>query len=159
MLGLIPLKDWAYLGIIVALIAGFAYWDHHERVIGEAKIEAADKAATARAVAAAEENNARLSSQYAEKLKGTENAYQLTLASAVTHADELAVQLHNYQNRRCSRPVPAGPATPGKPNDTAPVAGSDSSIAAATRRLLDAAAADAAQLQALEAERASLTGK
>ncbi|HXS14413.1 MAG TPA: hypothetical protein VN734_17070 [Acidobacteriaceae bacterium] len=39
---LVPIRDWVYFGVFVALIAGFAYYTHHERVIGEQKIEALD---------------------------------------------------------------------------------------------------------------------
>jgi len=160
MLGLIPIKDWAYLGIILALVIGFGVFVHHERVIGEQKIEAADKAATAREVAAAASRNAAIAADYQTKLKDTENAYQATLATAVDRADELTISLRQYAARnRCLHALPAGPAAPSKPDGPAPVAGSDAGVAAATQRLLDAAAADAAELSALQAERKSLTGK
>jgi hypothetical protein len=51
---LIPLKDWVYCGILVAVLAGGAWFIHHERVIGEQKIEAQD---TAIAVAAQRHNS------------------------------------------------------------------------------------------------------
>lgn len=34
LLALVPLKDWIYCGIIVALLAGFGVYTHHERVVG-----------------------------------------------------------------------------------------------------------------------------
>lgn len=37
LLKLIPFKDWAYGGIIVALLVGFGVYTHHERVIGATK--------------------------------------------------------------------------------------------------------------------------
>jgi hypothetical protein len=40
---LVPLKDWIYGGIIVALLAAFGVYTVHERHIGEARIEASDK--------------------------------------------------------------------------------------------------------------------
>jgi len=43
LLALIPVKDWIYAGIIAALLGTFAWYTHHERVIGEQKIETADK--------------------------------------------------------------------------------------------------------------------
>ena len=43
LLALVPLKDWIYSGVIVALLAGFGWYTVHERHIGEAKIEASDK--------------------------------------------------------------------------------------------------------------------
>ena len=39
-LALIPGRDWLYLGIIVAVIAGFGVFVHHERQIGAQRIEA-----------------------------------------------------------------------------------------------------------------------
>lgn len=48
LLKLIPLKDWLYGALIVSLIIAFSAYTHHERVVGEQKIEAADaKAARA----------------------------------------------------------------------------------------------------------------
>lgn len=44
LLKLIPLKDWVYGGIVVALLVCFGVYTHHERVIGEQKIETQDKA-------------------------------------------------------------------------------------------------------------------
>jgi hypothetical protein len=156
LLAMIPAKDLLYSAIIAILIAGFAVFVKHERDIGAQKIELADKAASAREVAVAEANNAALSSKYGAKLKDTEDAYQATLATAVGRADTLAASLSTYAHRRCARSVPAGPAPASKPNDAAPVAGSDVGIAEATRRAIDAAAADAAELKALQAERRSL---
>ena len=51
LLALIPAKDWLYGGVIVALLIGFGAYTHHERVVGEAKVVAADAAATAKVVA------------------------------------------------------------------------------------------------------------
>jgi hypothetical protein len=159
MLGLLAVKDWAYLGIIAALIGFGVYWDHHERGIGEQKIEAADKAATEKAEAAAARENAAVAADYQAKLKETESAYELDRAEGAAHADGLAASLRTHQDYRCPRPVLPGPAAASKPSDAATVASSDAAIAAATQRVFDAAAADAAQLSALEAERESLTGK
>ena len=51
LLKLVPLKDWIYGAIIVALLAAFGVYTVHERHIGEQKIEAADaRAAKAQAV-------------------------------------------------------------------------------------------------------------
>lgn len=39
---LVPFRDWVYLGAIVALLITFGVYTHHERAIGEHKIEAVD---------------------------------------------------------------------------------------------------------------------
>lgn len=43
----LPLKDYLYLGAIVALVLAFGWFVHHERAIGRQQIEQADKTATA----------------------------------------------------------------------------------------------------------------
>lgn len=49
LLKLVPLKDWLYLSLIVALLGGFASYTIHERHVGEAKIEAAEAKAVTKA--------------------------------------------------------------------------------------------------------------
>ena len=44
---LIPIRDWLYAGAFIALLAGFGWFVHHERQVGEQKIEAADARAAA----------------------------------------------------------------------------------------------------------------
>jgi hypothetical protein len=157
LLSLIPIRDWLYMAIIIGLIAGFAVFVHHERALGAQKIVAADKAATAREIAVAEANNAQLASRYEAKLQGTQSDYEAQLAAGHSTADALAASLSNYVARhRCASPVPAHPAGARGPNGPPAVAGSDSSITEATRRAVEAAAADAAELKALQSERASL---
>lgn len=50
LLALVPVKDWIYGGLIVALLAGFGIYTVHERHEGAAKIEAADARTAAVAV-------------------------------------------------------------------------------------------------------------
>lgn len=51
LLKLIPLKDWLYGALIVALLAGFGAYTIHERHIGEQKVEKKDAALRAAATA------------------------------------------------------------------------------------------------------------
>lgn len=51
LLKLIPIKDWVYLSLIVALGLAFGAYTIHERHIGEAKIEQKDNALRAAATA------------------------------------------------------------------------------------------------------------
>lgn len=55
-LALIPFKDWCYLGVIMAILAGFGWYTYHERSIGAAKVVAAD----AKLVAAIAQRDAAL---------------------------------------------------------------------------------------------------
>jgi len=55
---LIPVKDWCYLGIIVAVAAGLLWWHHSAVLEGEAKVHAAEQAAYA-AQAAKDAQNAK----------------------------------------------------------------------------------------------------
>lgn len=51
LLKLIPLKDWLYGGVIVALLIGFGVFVHHERNVGATKVITADAAAVAKQAA------------------------------------------------------------------------------------------------------------
>lgn len=51
-LKLIPIKDWLYGSIIVALLGGFAWYTHHERQMGATKLETAVTQVANRAEAA-----------------------------------------------------------------------------------------------------------
>jgi hypothetical protein len=142
-LSLIPIKDWIYVGIIAALLAGFAVFVHHERALGAQRIEAADAAATAKTLKAADARIVALNEDYKSKLQETQNVYTTQLVSSAARADLLASSLRNYQNHRCGSPVLQSASAPG---------GSDG---AGTGNSSDAAA----ELTALQAERNSLTGK
>jgi hypothetical protein len=68
-LGAIPIKDWIYGGLIVALLAGFGVYTIHERHEGAASIEAAD--ARTAAVAAAKDKAIEAAAQTASNNIGT----------------------------------------------------------------------------------------
>lgn len=39
---LLPLRDWCYIGVIIALLAAFGWYTYHERSVGAQKVVAAD---------------------------------------------------------------------------------------------------------------------
>jgi hypothetical protein len=106
----IPFRDWIYLGVFVALIGGFVYYTHHERVIGAQKIEAADKAAAQKqaATVAKVEDNART------ELQSATQAY----AAAMDAAHAPAPKLVCYSAAPNSGRVPGHAGTSGSGNGT-----------------------------------------
>lgn len=68
LLKLIPLRDYAFAGALLALTIFVIYWNHRERVIGEQECKAAQDAAQVRAQAAIDANakaaNAKLQAAY-----------------------------------------------------------------------------------------------
>lgn len=43
-LKLVPLRDWLYIGVALALFGGYVYWTHHQRAIGREQCAAAQLA-------------------------------------------------------------------------------------------------------------------
>lgn len=78
LLKLIPLKDWAYAGIIAALLVGFGVFVHHERSIGEQKIETADAVLAAKQI----ELNTEKETHAQDVINTATNVYKNTLAAA-----------------------------------------------------------------------------
>ena len=78
LLKLIPLKDWAYAGIIAALLIGFGVFVHHERNIGEQKIETADAALAAKQI----ELNTEKETHAQDVINTATEVYKNTLAAA-----------------------------------------------------------------------------
>jgi hypothetical protein len=145
-----------YLLIAAGLVWGGA---HYESAVWNAKytaLVAADASASLKAEQIAAENAARISAIYADKLSTTETTYETQITTGRTAADRLAASLRNYKNRCGVNTVPPGSAAPGKPNAAGTSDSSDSTVADATRQLIEAAAAAAAELTGLQAERASI---
>lgn len=111
LLKLLPLKDWCYLGAILAILAGGAYW-HHETY------EAGVKAAVA-----------------AQKLQGAKD--RATLEAKATTAEKSSEQanaaLQHYRDstpvapvRLCISPSPRVQAAPAQPERSAATSGAGS---------------------------------
>lgn len=110
-MNLIPLKDWLYIGAIVALLAGFGLFVHHERQIGAQKVEAAVHAAASEATAsAATETTRRIVAIQGVVHDTQESAARVAAdaASASVARDALRVQLDAVVR---GRRVPGNPAS------------------------------------------------
>lgn len=81
---LIPIRDWIYLGVFVALIGAFAYYTHHERVVGEQKIVAADAIAVKKQAAAVAKVESNASVAISSALSAY-NAQRAAPLAAVPH--------------------------------------------------------------------------
>lgn len=75
----IPLKDYVYLGAIIVLLIAFGLFVHHERVIGEQKVEAAD----AKAVAAQVQRDETIQAAAAVATAINEGAYDHAITTPV----------------------------------------------------------------------------
>lgn len=157
LLKLIPLNDWLYAGLAVAVM-GFGLWGiHHEREIGAERIKVAVAAESAKVLAKATADNAAWKAAYDEKNEANQHAYANTLAAASQSAADLSGKLREYAARRCSSPLPSDPPSAGKPAGAAPEPGSDEGVRQAGDAFIAACAADAAELAAAQVERESVT--
>jgi len=154
LLNLIPLKDWLYVGAIVALLTAFGCYTVHERRIGAAHEVAAVQAASEKTKAEAQETIDRLDKEYGIALATIQEKQDEQLKAAATNADDLTRRLRNYQATHGSCPVLPSPAAPA--SGEAPAAGS---VESAIEQLISAAEHDLAVINAERAERDLLTGK
>lgn len=80
LLKLIPIKDYVYGAIIIALLVGFGLFIHHEREVGAASLKAADAKAVAAQVAA----NAKVEANETASLGIAVTTYTKSIAAPVT---------------------------------------------------------------------------
>lgn len=154
-LSLVPIKDWLYVGAIVALLIGFGVFVHHERSLGAAAEVRVVQEASAKVQAAAAKQVAALNSQHAATVAAIQEKQSADLKAAAAQSASLASRLRQYRaNRSCPGPVLAG--TPAAP---AAGAAGPSSVDEAVAGVIAAAAHDNAIVIAERAERDSLTGK
>lgn len=111
-LKLLPLKDWCYLAVIVALVAAFAYYTHHERALGAQTIITLDRAAVAKQAAAV----AKVESNASQSISAAQAAY--AAAVAARPAPVAGLVCHLTAPRRA---VPHDARATGGGNDTASV--------------------------------------
>lgn len=107
LLKLVPLKDWIYTGLIVALIAGFALFVHHERVIGEDTIKVAD----AKVVAARIAHNTKVEANAQATVTQIAQTYA-DVSSAPPAADAPHLWVQHSAPSSCTPSANAG--TPGR---------------------------------------------
>jgi len=121
-----------------------------------AEIKTQDAQSSEKARRDADTANVLIAAAYNAKLTATEQIYETQLATGRAAADRLIASLRNYQNKLRNGTVPAGADAPGAVHATSSEPGSDSGIAEAARRAIEACESDAAALTGLQAERASL---
>ena len=134
LLSKISSKDWLYGGLIAALLIAFAWYSHHERVIGaqqEVTVVAAAEKKQQAAVDAIIANNQKIEDQANETIK----ALSSTLATA--NAD-LGQRLHNDTSANRSIIVPEASCPSVEPaNGTAAKEGTSSPSATAQRSSIE----------------------
>lgn len=148
LLGLVPLKDWIYLGLIAAILAGGAYEYHHIQALQAAK----DAAADAKVAVAAEVQKAADTAAYTAATKTIQETLNAQLTQANATAGDLTRRLRDFEARRCA-------VLPGPAPAPAAGAGTPSSVEGALGRLIGAAEHDVAVINAERSERDALTGK
>jgi hypothetical protein len=113
LLKLIPLKAWAIIIGVVALLA-FLIWDHYHLINeGVEKEKAAYAAGSAKAEHEAEVKITNLNTQHGNDVADMENRYETTIqADDAAHASD-AARLREYDAYRKAHPVLGGPAAGG----------------------------------------------
>jgi hypothetical protein len=98
LLGLVPVKDWIYGGIIAALLAGFGWYTLHERSVGAQKVVSADT----KAAAVAEKRDAAI----------TATAQAASTQIGNTYAKDLDTPVVAPPHVLCERPASTGSELP-----------------------------------------------
>jgi len=143
--------------VVVATIFGAGWYVNGLRWTAKYDvIVTQDAQASEKARRDADTANAAIATAYNTQLTATEKTYETQLATGRAAADRLVASLRNYQNKHSGSPVSASPGPAGPVHAASPEPGSDSGIAEAARRAIEACESDAATLTGLQAERASL---
>ena len=146
---LLPGKDWLYLTAIAALLCGFGYYTHKERVYGAAHEIALMQGSSAQLEAANASKLSKLAAADAAKLAAIETSHAQALAASNASTAALAVRLRNAESAaRRSAAVSGNTAAASGPDGAASVpSGLDEAVAG----VVTAAGADAQQVIALQA--------
>ena len=163
--GLLPVKDWCYIGAIVALLIGFGVFVHHERSVGAANELHSVQTASAKVQAAADKKIADLTAQHAATVVAIQVKQNAQLKAASTDSADLSRRLRDYEaGHSCPGPVLAGASA--APASSAAGAGGNSqaqsgpgAVESDLEALIAAAEHDTAVVNAERSERDSLTGK
>lgn len=118
LLALIPVKDWLYVGAILALLAGFGWYTAHERNIGKAhelaavaaEAAAQTKAAQAKADAAEHSHDSELAALSAYRDSHPDLPVQLCLDPSAVPAPRGVRSIHQATGATAGsvQPVPTG---------------------------------------------------
>ena len=149
----IPIKDYLYIGAIIALLVFFGFFVHHERGVGAAKVVAADS----RAVAAQVQRDDALRTVAALSTSVAQGDYSHAISTPIVNAPVPVRLCHNAQR---SSPVPSA-ASPDSSGTAAPAGGSeDAGAVTELQQFADAAVQiardDDAQIIALQTDLAAL---
>lgn len=164
MLSLIPIKDWIYLGAILALLAGFGVFVHHERTVGAAHEIAALQQSSQKLQAAADAKVAQLTAQHTADITANKVVYETQLTALSSQRASDAQRLREYDAYRRARP--SVPDTANGPGAATVIPGSavgsvqrDERLEQVALDLANAAGDAAAALKSCMAERDTLAGK
>ena len=146
---LLPGKDWLYLTAIVALLCGFGWYTHKERVYGAAHELAMVQGSAAQLETANASKLSKLAAADAANLATIEASHAQALAASNASTAALAVRLRNAESAvRRGAAVPGNPAAASRPDGAPAVpSGLDEAVAG----VVTAAGADAQQVIALQA--------
>ncbi len=152
-LALLPLRDWGYIALALAVAALGALFVHHERELGAARAQAQLQheraevaAASAQAASAAQAERARQEAAQLEIIHATQDTIQHVAATAAANSGDrsaFGLQLDAYLRGRASA---AGPAAA-----SSSAAAADAALVLA--RLLERADARASDLARLADQR------
>lgn len=157
-LGLLPIKDWIYLGVLAGLLIAFGVYTHHERAIGAQHELTVVTAASNKAKAEAQKTIDAINSKHEADIAAIESSYANSLKAAATQHDSDLKRLRDYEARnRSPNPVLGGSSSPSTSAD-AGASGIDP-MGQAALALADALRQDDSALTECWRERDSLTGK
>jgi hypothetical protein len=161
MLALLPLKDWVYLGVILALLAAFGGYTIHERRAGAAHEITALQKSSAKLTADADKKIATLTAAHAATVEQVVKENDAKIAAANTEHSSDLERLREYDAYRRQHPTvssasqPAGTTSPGS---SGTVADSDivSRLGGVGAELAEALRVSDAALSACMVERSSI---
>ena len=161
MLALIPLKDWIYLGVIVALLAAFGGYTVHERRAGAAHEITALQKSSAKLTADADKKIATLTAAHAATLKKVLSDHDAQIAADTSqHNSDLArlrdADAYRRQHPAVSSAAQSSGTTATGSDNASQVDGSIERLEQVSANLADALRDSNATLSACMVERSSL---
>lgn len=162
LLKLIPLRDWLYAGLAVAVLILWIHHNHVEQAKGAAAVASAVQTATNKANTAAQAKIDKLTADHADDVAQIEDRYENTIRdNDTTHAADLQ-RLRDRAARDSSTNQVLDSSISGEATSQAGAGGTESLGSVPAERALDLAdalRADDAALDKCYADRDSLTGK
>jgi hypothetical protein len=161
---LIPIKDWVYSGIIIAILAGFGWYTIHERDIGKADEVAALQKSSQALQAKAAAHVAQVAKAYSTASSVNLENLNAQLKAASDQHDSDAQRLREYDAYRRAHPAVASAQTgsgAGSSGGSGTIEddGRFASLEQVALQLATAGREVSAALSACMADRNALTGK